>query len=245
MKLSKMSLIGGGSIPIDGICTLKPIKLSEIRSEKGYREFLLALGTISVNIENFSESLGLKNFSFPKGISLFDRFYTFPSLRQQLKEALSFFIEEEIREIKEDSWCFGVYGENEEIPKAIIYGENYEKIRTAIMQMNFLKVENAEIEDLKFASEKARYVYEEIQKRKNKTQKHQKNNPNINIPNLIAAVSARSGTYNLLNIWELTIYQLHDQFLRIDKNTNIDIAGAPMLMFGDNAYHSDFWYEDY
>ena len=42
----------------------------------------------------------------------------------------------------------------------------------------------------------------------------------LTIPDIISAVSAMSNSLNKLNIWDLTIYQLYDEFARLTKIDN-------------------------
>ena len=45
--------------------------------------------------------------------------------------------------------------------------------------------------------------------------KPQKVDPSFSLWNIIGAVTSRHPSLNLTNIWQLTVYQLYDQFARI------------------------------
>ena len=78
------------------------------------------------------------------------------------------------------------------------------------MQLSY--IEHDSQEQHQFASEKARRIWEKCQKGKAQMRKASKQDINMELPNLIGAVAARSGGYTLLNIWDLSVYLLYVHF---------------------------------
>ena len=116
-------------------------------------------------------------------------------------------------------------------------------IRKVILE--FCNVEdNIEQEPLVFASEKARRLYEKAQAGRAKLKgKSGVRDVDIELPNLIAAVSAYSPTYNLLNIWGLTVYQLYDQFSRLSGKFQLDVFGQKWAAWGTDDFDFSLWYK--
>jgi hypothetical protein len=65
----------------------------------------------------------------------------------------------------------------------------------------------------------------------------------MELPNLVAAVSAKHNSYNLFNIWGLTVYQLYDQFARIDIGVQLDIYGTRWAAWGQDAFDTGIWFK--
>lgn len=100
-------------------------------------------------------------------------------------------------------------------------------------------------EPVTFANEKARRIYEKSQKGRSQLKGNKgPKEGDIELPNLIAAVSAYSPTYNLLNIWGLTVYQLYDQFARLGGKFQLDVFGHKWAAWGTDEFDFSLWYKN-
>ena len=158
-----------------------------------------------------------------------------PPLRATLLGALSFFLHREV--------CYSpstgfFLDDNTPLSLAQILD-----IRKVILAFCNIEDKTAQ-EPVTFASEKARRIYEKAQagraqlKGKNGSQE-----ADLELPNLIAAVSAYSPTYNLLNIWGLTVYQLYDQFARLSGKLQLDVFGQKWAAWGTEDFDFSLWYK--
>lgn len=99
----------------------------------------------------------------------------------------------------------------------------------------------------KFRNEKARKIYELIQSRKaeqaKNTKKVRKENPDTALPNLISAFCAFSPSYNLTNVWGLTIYQFYDQYHRLDSKIQLDVFGLRWAAWGKKDFDFSLWHK--
>ncbi|MBE5993213.1 MAG: hypothetical protein E7247_12610 [Paenibacillaceae bacterium] len=185
--------------------------------------------------------------SFPEeekdSLQLLDIIVFDPILVFSLQQALSFFsgcrltysLEKQgfIQEDKKSSICF--------ITKAA-----YPEIADLILQRNGVSTKELETEKPVFKNELAKTLYYrtlEVQKNNisgNKTDK------NMDLPNIISAVSARHPSLNIYNIWDITVYQLYDQFKRLQVNSFYDIQSMTVAAWGDEKKQFDAsqWYKN-
>lgn len=249
MIVDELQLLSGADINADNICTIRQPTLDEIRklTMDNYDAYLSILLTEKDSfIKLLAETINseLIQLMTADDIHVFDLIMLFEDTRKLLSSALSFFICEKIQIsanatfdiVSPDGDCIGS-----------IDSRNYNKIRDIILRINCIKI--SRVENLTFKSEESRKRYMKLLEHREKLNKNkrQKSDSSQNLPNLIGAIAARSYSYNLLNIWQLTVYQLYDQFRRIHNNTVMDIAGAPILMFGGDGYKFDetFWFKNY
>ena len=58
-------------------------------------------------------------------------------------------------------------------------------------------------------------------------------NKDLALGNIISVVANKHPSINILNIWELTIYQLWDTFNRLSNNNIYDISALSVAVWGD------------
>lgn len=69
---------------------------------------------------------------------------------------------------------------------------------------------------------------EKVNKKKKAQQQHD-NDGDIDIHDIISAVSSKSNSINKLNVWDLTIYQLYDEYSRLELIDNYDFSIRAMM----------------
>lgn len=240
MRIDEGKLILGYDIPIPSVCTIRQPKISDI-GRLGFDNYDRYIATLSAEKDTIINALGL---AVPE--KDYDQVDVFTLmilvLRQDLIDALSFFVIDELRFVDE-IFSIGVFHDGEEQPFALINCENYNIVRDVILETNFIKKEREE--NLKFKSEEARKRWERSQAHKKEMSKNTTIDKNQTLQNIVGAVSARSHTYSLLNIGRLTVYQLYDQFIRMQMNAPMDVAGNAIAMFSENGLDDKFWFQNY
>ena len=73
-----------------------------------------------------------------------------------------------------------------------------------------------------------------------------KNNANLSIPNIISSVAAKSASLNINSIWDITLFQLYDQFNRLQNNDAYSINSMRVAAWGDEKKTFDYalWYKN-
>ena len=67
----------------------------------------------------------------------------------------------------------------------------------------------------------------------------------MELGNIISAVANKSQSLNILNIWDLTVYQLWDCFSRLSNNSIYDIQSMSVAAWGnkDNYFDATAWFK--
>lgn len=248
----KHTLICGIPAVVHGIAVRQPT-LHEILRVIGYDKYSSFLYVIGVSAEQFMESMekgGAKSVADAYNaltdeqraqIHRFDLLLAEPSWRGILMDALSFFICGDL-DFNLQTGLLSVVNENGRLP---IDGETFDLIRDFVFQAARLKSEKAK--PAGFVNAAAKVAYEKLQALKAEqqanTKKPAKSDPDMELWNLIGAVAAHSRGYNLLNIFELTVYQLYDQFERINNQEYLDGYASKWAAWGKDTFDFGGWYK--
>lgn len=104
-------------------------------------------------------------------------------------------------------------------------------------------------DDQNFKNDIARKLFEKMQKalKKQEEERKVKADKNLSLPNIISSVSSLHPSLNLLNIWDLTIFQLYDIFRRMQGNLIFDMNSTSVSVWGDekNKFDQTLWHKNY
>lgn len=102
------------------------------------------------------------------------------------------------------------------------------------------------IEKLKFKNKTAKKWFDKIRKAEKQNSKSRGTNKDYTLPNIISAVSSKHPSINLLNVYDLTIFQLIDTFNRLQYNSIYDIESRRVSVWGDEkkTFDPSFWYKN-
>lgn len=126
----------------------------------------------------------------------------------------------------------------------IITKDNYPGLCDLICQRNCIRWNPSE--DLsKVKSKKAREIMQKLQKGRSEKAKKSKSDANMELGNIISAVANKSQSLNILNIWDLTVYQLWDCFSRLSNNTIYHIQSMSAATWGnkDHSFDAAAWFK--
>lgn len=173
-------------------------------------------------------------------IMIFDKF-----LINSLLLALNFFFEDEVTYDSEQKIFVLFNGmvdkDNKKIKTGIIHEGNYDEVVDVILQrVNISKKKDEE--NLKVKNKIAERLLEKMNKGSKKAK--QKEDKKMEIGNLISSISAHSKTLNIVNIWNLTIFQLYDQFTRIRCDDSYTMSSTSVSVWGDseNKFDNTMWF---
>ena len=191
-------------------------------------------------------------------ISLFDVIIFEKSLQNIYTDILNFFFIERVVYnegmfilINTDDYDtpFSEMEISDEMISGVITNETLEIILDIFQQLCCIKSKDP-LDDPKpvFKNEKARRMYEKIQKaNEQKTQRKVKEEYyNLLLPNIISSVATKCPGLNIVNIWDSTLFQLYDQF---DKTRNDDthyMNCVRVAVWGDekNQFDPTLWYKN-
>ena len=75
--------------------------------------------------------------------------------------------------------------------------------------------------------------------------KQTKSDENLELGNIISAVANKSQSLNILNIWDLTVFQVWDCFSRLSNNSIYAIQSMSVAAWGnkDNSFDAAAWFK--
>lgn len=228
-----LDLISGNEIPCGDICRIRQPRLSDIR-DIGYTTYQDYLSILLVDKSNLVQTLGIESGPSLDEVPTYALIGAIPQLRESFIGSLSFFTSPEDR----IEWKHGGF----EINGTFATVEVLEDIASVVSRISNIEKDNSS--QHVFASEKARKIWEKCQKGKQDLRKTKKEDVNLAIPNVISSVSASFSGYTLLNIWDLTVYQLYDQFSRINQKIQMDIYGSRWAAWGKDDFDTTIWFKN-
>ena len=175
-------------------------------------------------------------------IAALDIFSFDSRILEQLEQALSFFICDPLSFSPRDH-AFVVYGKETDTPSGIISPQLLPEIESVILQLNAISPNTMDTSHAK--NKAAAKIIEKLNSRKKGREKKAKSDPKLELPNIISAVSACHSSINILNIWDLTVYQVYDLFARMQQNTVFDVLKMSVAAWGNKDNKVDFtqWFD--
>lgn len=220
---TQLKLLSGQTMYV-GDVPIKPFRLGQV-SEIGYSFFqnninilTLTLDDMINAIDDFELNATLK--ANKHMYKVFDMYVSSPEMADVFIKSLGMvfrtenilLVGESIEELKVSI--------NDEY---YIDRENFDEIVRVIEVQNNPSVSGGKEEDYNPSNDVARSIAEKIRKGKekvNESRAMESGGEGLNIADMIGAVSTMSNSINKLNIWDLTIYQLYDEFARLNKIDN-------------------------
>jgi hypothetical protein len=100
----------------------------------------------------------------------------------------------------------------------------------------------------KFKNKKAKILYERMLKAKAEENKKKevKDLFNLTLPNIISATAAKCHGLNIMNIWDSTLFQLYDQFGKVQNDDAHYLNTVRVAVWGDekNQFDPSLWYKN-
>lgn len=246
MKLSYFELLSNDPIRVPNAGSILSPRLKDI-SAIGFQTYQYYLTILIMDLKTCLSILGLeKEFKMlPEderlNLGIFDLLLTNASFCSLLTDILNFFIREDVI-FSPEYRCFFIKEGNEITGR--ITKEVYPTICDVICQRNNMKsVLKKDPSEVK--SKKASEILKKLQKgRANKANKT-KSDENMELGNIISAVAGKSHSLNLLNIWDLTVFQLWDCFARLSNNSIYDIQSMSVAAWGnkDHSFDATAWFQ--
>ncbi len=219
MKFTYEDLISGDSIYVDGIGHFRSPRLSELKPTQGIGTWTynFYLNLLTWDKENFLKffklTLGKKTKALEREqLEVFDIITLIDNSRELLLNAMAFFMEETI------SWdsknrILLTYSKDDNKQIGEINRKNFEEVRDMMLQMNYINVGES-ARPVKHSSSTSQDLWERAQKYLKEESKKATPDKNMNLGNIISKICAANTGYTLLNIYDLTVFQLYDQFFQ-------------------------------
>ena len=132
--------------------------------------------------------------------------------------------------------------------RGLINEELFPQIINILKQICGMHIDEEEEDasQMKFKNEKARKIFERMQKARKIQQEEKGHNPDFSLPNIISAVCTRHNSINYTNVYQLTVYQLMDTFDRLRNDAFYEISKTSVSFWGDEkkTFKPDAWYKN-
>lgn len=245
MKLEYFDLLSPNPIYLQQVGGILSPKLKDIAAigMNAYQYYLTILSTdlktycAMTNQKELAELLPDEESSL---INMFDLFTMNHESIQFLQTIFNFFIKEDVTYSPKDK-VFYVTRDQEIIGS--ITRESYQKVCDIICQRNCIQLNKEDLSKVK--SKKALDIMKKLQKGRAEKSKHTKSDKNMELGNIISAVANKSQSLNILNIWDLTVYQVWDCFSRLSNNSIFTIQSMSVAAWGnkDNSFDATAWFK--
>lgn len=246
MRLSYFDLLSPDPVNIPGIGGILSPRLRDI-SSIGIQTYQYYLSVLLLDLKSYFTMLGqeeqYKSLSDKEKsqIYLFDLLTINEQSINLLQSVLNFFIKENVIYSSQDK-CFFV--QNDDAVIGTVTKETYPQICDFICQRNCMKA-NQEEAFSNVKSKKALEIMKKLQKGRTEKTKQTKSDKNMELGNIISAVANKSHSLNILNIWDLTVYQVWDCFSRLSNNTIYNIQSMSVAAWGnkDHSFDAAAWFK--
>lgn len=140
----------------------------------------------------------------------------------------------------------GISNISKENIRGIIHETVFPQVLDLIQQICCIHNSTEDITEQKFKNNLAKKMFEKMLKAKQKERETKKEDIDLSLPNIISAISCKHPSINLTNVWDLTIFQLLDQFNRLQVNLMFDISCKRVATWGDEkkTFNADLWYKN-
>lgn len=246
MKLDYLDLLSPKPVRMENVGGILSPKLRDIVSI-GYDAYQFYLELLLMDLEKyFSMSGHAKDYGSlsdeeKSDLDMFDFWTANEQSASLLEKVLNFFIAEDVVYSGQNR-CFLVQNENGKV--GAITRDSYPQVRDVICQR--VCIRPGQEEDFsRIKNKKALEIAKKLQKGRSQKKKQEKADKNMELGNIISAVANRSPSLNILNIWDLTVYQLWDCFSRISNNNIYDIQASAVAAWGnkDNHFDAAAWFK--
>lgn len=235
MKLDYFTLLSPEPITFQNIGTVKSPTLREV-SHIGYLTYQGFLSLLLLDTKSYLSAMKLHDIAKYENLPFFDILIYDKNLRDSVCNALNFFLTDEVS-FDEEHNVFVTYNgsldeHNQKQPTGIIFAENYTELTDVILQRVNISRSDAEYENVKLKNKTAALLLEKIKKGTEMSRK--KVDKKLSLANIISSLASHHKSINMTNIWDLTVYQLYDQFNRQRLNDCYDIQSLHIAAWGNS-----------
>ncbi|MCR8641544.1 hypothetical protein NV379_02640 [Paenibacillus sp. N1-5-1-14] len=208
----ELKLLYGCPIPIEGVGMMLPPKLADIikLGETNYNQFLSTLLFDKDNIDLASEAAEYNNLQI-----LCSYCYHHEDFRTITLQAIEFFFKEKAHLGYDESNVFFYFGS--ELENRKIDNEKLDLIQFVLKKMNFFKTSKEP--EYNPANSKAKQMIDLIMKNKKNKPKPKET---MNLHSIISGMAWKSNNVNIINVFDLTIYQLYQGFRVMENIDNYE-----------------------
>jgi len=177
-------------------------------------------------------------------LNVFDVATLLKQTREFCRGVLSFFMVEDLV-WDEAHRRYLVMAQDAEEPCVIgeINRDNFDEVRETMLQLNFIGLDKGDAPPVQHSDDKSKELWEKVQGHlKEQAQKESKEDkPEYRLSNIISKICAVHPSYNLLNIYGLTVFQLYDAFFQVSYMRSSDLNEQIFSNHGGDKFKFENW----
>lgn len=248
MRFDYFDMLSGEPIHLQGVGHLRSPKLRELRptSGIGYRAYNMYLNLLSWDKEHLLQYDRLMQYRGASklnrdALNVFDVATLLGQTRELCRGVLSFFMLEELIWDEKKRRYVAINPETQE-PVGEINRNNFEEIRRLMLQCNFIGLDKDDV-PAAHSTDKSKELWEKTQGflKEQAESEVKEDKPEYHLSNIISKICAIHPSYNLLNIYDLTIFQLYDAFFQIGYMRSMDLSEKIFSNHGGDSFRYEDW----
>ncbi len=247
MKFSYADLISGDDLYFPNIGHIRQPRLSDLQPTHGIgiERYHLYLNVVAwekddiVQILRTTLNKRLRALDNDSKLNEFDLLMLLSGeLHDMALESLSFFIIEHLIWDEQSRKILVLDDSNNAIGE--INRENFKSLREAILQVNYIDIGKS-AQPTKYTSKKAEEAWNRVQNYLKEESKRDNKDKRMELGNLISKLCMASPSYNLLNVYQLTIFQFYDQFFQCGYIRAMNLQSDIYSTYGGKDFDLDGW----
>ena len=246
-KFSYEELISGDSIYVADVGHIKSPFLWQLKPTQGigvwnYNFYLNILSWEKEDFLKFAKSTRLtaaSTFKEKEKLNTFDVMILMGNFRELLQDAMAFFMDENLV-WDASNYTFEVRSKEDNQIVGYIDRNNFDEVRDMMLQVNYIGL-GEQAKPTKFTSDKAKELWELAQKHLKQTNVKNPKDKKMELRNIISKLCAVSSGYTLLNIYNLTVFQLYDQFFQYGYLRAMDLNEMAFSNHGGKNFDFQAW----
>lgn len=246
LKLDYFELLSPEPVQMPNVGSVISPTLREI-SSVGYNTYQYFLTIVLMDLKTYLSMIGQPNAldSLPSHerdqVGIFDLLISHEQSRALLQNILNFFIKEDVVFSPSHGGFICQDGGN---PAGIVNRDNYTELCGIICQRNCIRF-GSEDPLSNVTNKKARDIIKKLRKGRASQSRQTKPDRNMELANIVSAIANKSHSLNIINIWDLTVYQVWDCFSRLSNNAIYDIQSMSVAAWGnkDNLFDASAWFQ--
>lgn len=250
MRFDYFDMLSGEPIYLQGVGHLRSPTLKELKPTSGisYRVYNLYLNFLSWDKERLLKYDQLMQFRGANKINkdvfnVFDVATLLEQTRELYRGVLSFFIVEDlIWDEKNGQRYISVNPKNQQEIIGEINRSNFEEVRQLMLQFNFIGLDKEDT-PVAHSTNKSEELWKKTQEflKKQAEASPKDDKTEYHLSNIISKICAIHSSYNLLNIYNLTIFQLYDTFFQLSYMRRTDLSEKIFSNHGGDEFHFENW----
>lgn len=238
--VSYEDLLSGEKIFLNGVGWVRSPFLWELKPGKNisiqeYRVLVNILGTDkdqAVRLVTDKNQKSLGKLAEDDKFCVFDILTIRDEMRKVLIASLRFFTEADVK-WNEHARSFSLLFQDGYI--GTVDRNNFDDVREVILHLNYRSLHIAST-STKFSSEVDRKIWERVQEYESESNAHQDSDSTLAIANVISKLCIFSHSYNLMNVYDLTVYQLYDQYFQCLAKRRYDLETRIFSIHGGDQF---------